>query len=82
MGMQPEDTYIGRRQAKVAHWVALLPLLELCVQKNSYEGVGRNNQPWWRQGRILEDIRNTLEEASQEGQQRHWYWGSAVEGQQ
>ena len=38
MGMQLADTYIGRRQAKVAHWVALLPLLELCARKIAMRG--------------------------------------------
>ena len=32
-GMQLEATYIGFRQATVAQWVDLQPLLEVCAQK-------------------------------------------------
>ena len=32
VGMQSGATYIGRRQAKVAQWVAPQPILEVCAQ--------------------------------------------------
>ena len=37
---QPLETYIERRQAIVAEWVALRPILEVCDIETGYEGGG------------------------------------------
>ena len=39
-GMKLAAEYIGLRQAMVAQWVALRPLLEVCVMETGYEGRG------------------------------------------
>ena len=33
-------TYIDRRQATVAEWVVLRPILEVCYKETGYEGGG------------------------------------------
>ena len=40
-GTQPLRTYIDRRQATVAEWVATRPIFEVCAQEIWYEGGGR-----------------------------------------
>ena len=42
-------TYIGRRQATVAQWVALRPLFEVCAREKGYEGGGNRREDLWRQ---------------------------------
>ena len=44
-----EITYIGRRQANVAKWVALRPLFEVCAREKGYTGGGHRREAWWRQ---------------------------------
>ena len=39
-GTQYVGTYIDRRQATVAEWVASLPILELCERETGYKGGG------------------------------------------
>ena len=39
-GTQPILTYIGRRQATVAEWVALRPNFELGAKETGYKGGG------------------------------------------
>ena len=39
-GTQTLETYIERRQAIVAEWVALRPILEVCDIETGYEGGG------------------------------------------
>ena len=63
VGMQSAAMYIGRRQAKVAQWVALRLLLDVCAHKIGYGGGGRKRQLWWRQGDTVELLRTTLKEA-------------------
>ena len=46
---QPLRTYVDRRQATVADWVALRYIFDVCVIKTGYEGEGRLRVPWWRQ---------------------------------
>ena len=41
--------YIDRRQATVAEWVALQPILEVFDKDADYEGCWRRLGPWWRQ---------------------------------
>ena len=48
-GMQSASKYIGCREATVAQWVTMCPLLEVYVREISYEGGGRKICPWWRQ---------------------------------
>ena len=60
VGMQSVVTYIGRCQAKVAQWVALRPILEVCVWKTAYEGGDRKRRQWWKKGETAEALRTTL----------------------
>ena len=62
--MQLAATYIRHRKEKVAQWVSLRPLLVVFTQENSYEGVARKMQPWWRYGATSEALSTTLEETS------------------
>ena len=39
-GTQILGTYIDRRQATVAEWVASLPILEVCERETGYKGGG------------------------------------------
>ena len=43
---QPLGTYIDRRQATVAKWVALLPILEVCERETDYKEGGRRRDLW------------------------------------
>ena len=40
-GTLPLHTYLDRRKAKVAEWVALRPIFEVCVKETGYEGGGK-----------------------------------------
>ena len=48
-GTQTLGTYIDRRQATVAEWVALRPILDIYDRDKVYEGGGRHHEPWRRQ---------------------------------
>ena len=61
-GTQPLQTYIGRRQATVAEWVALRPIFEVYAKETGYEGGGRLREPWWRQAAAEKQLRATLED--------------------
>ena len=41
--------YIDRRQATVAEWVALRPILEVCDKEKAYKRRRRRQEPCWRQ---------------------------------
>ena len=47
-GTQPLRTYLDRRQATVAEWVALRSIFGSCTRETGYEGGGRLRVPWWR----------------------------------
>ena len=63
-------TYIGRRQANVAQWVALRPLFELCARETWCEGGGRRREAWWFQEAIEKQLGSTLAEISREYKRR------------
>ena len=46
---QSAMTYIGRRQATVAQWVALRPLFGVFAREKGYEEGGSRREAWWRQ---------------------------------
>ena len=48
-GTQPLGAYIDRRQATLAEWVALRPILEVCDKEKAYKRGRRRQEPWWRQ---------------------------------
>ena len=48
-GTKPLQYYINRRQATVAEWVALRPILEVCEKETGYEGGGSLHWQCWRQ---------------------------------
>ena len=76
-GKKSSDEYIGQRQATVAQWVDLLPLLEVCTRETGYKGGGLKQRPWWRQQTTKETLCNMLEESDQEGQPGHREGGKA-----
>ena len=47
-GTHPLWTYVDRRQATVAEWVALRPILGVFARDIGYEGGGRLRVPLWR----------------------------------
>ena len=59
-GTQSLGTYIERRQATMAEWVALRPILEVCDRETGYEGGGRLREPWWRQMAVRKQLSATL----------------------
>ena len=48
-GTQPLQTYLDRRYATVAEWVALRPIFDVRARERGYEGGGKPQVPWWRQ---------------------------------
>ena len=67
-GKKSVTEYIGCRQATVANWVALCPLLEVCARETDYKGGrGRKKISWRRQQTTEEKMWNTLEEAARGG---------------
>ena len=46
VGMQSQAMYKGYRKAKVAQWVDLRPLVEVCTRETRYEGGGSKLWPW------------------------------------
>ena len=63
-------TYICRRQATVAHWVALRPIFDLCAGEKGYEGVGHRTESCWRQEATKKQLRDTLAGVSGEAERR------------
>ena len=60
-GTQPLQTYVDRRQATVAEWVALRPIFDICAREMGYEGGGRLWVPWWRQAAAEKQLKVTVE---------------------
>ena len=54
--------YIDKRQATVAEWVALRPILGVCDRETDYEGGRRRREPWWRQMAARNHLSATLED--------------------
>ena len=61
-GTQPLETYIERKQAIVAEWVALRPILELCDRWTGYDGGRRHQEPWWRKTSARKQLSAKLKE--------------------
>ena len=61
-GTQSLGNYINRRQATVAEWVELRPILEVYNRDTGYEGGGRLREPWWRQTTAIKQLSYTLKE--------------------
>ena len=45
-GTLPLHTYLDRRKAKVAEWVALRTILETCTRKMGYKEGEKLQDPW------------------------------------
>ena len=60
MGTQSARIYIDRRQATMAQWVALRPLIEVCARETEYEEGGRRRKAWWRQEAAERQLRAAL----------------------
>ena len=59
---QPLQTYIEWRQEKVAEWVALRTIFEICANETGYDGGGSHQEPWWWQVAENKQLRAMLEE--------------------
>ena len=74
-GTQSLRAYIDRRQATVAGWVALCPILEVCDREMGYEGGGRCREPWWRQTAARKHMSVMLKEISAASREKRWESG-------
>ena len=63
-GTQPLGTYMDMRQATVAEWVKLRPILEVCDRDTGYKGGERRRELWWRQPEARKQLGATLKEVS------------------
>ena len=72
---QPLETYIDRRQATVAEWVTLCPILEVCDRETGYEGGGRLREPWWRKMVAQKQLSAMLKDISTAVWERRWKSG-------
>ena len=69
-GNQDLRTYIDIRQAKVAHWVSLWTIFEVCAQERGYKVRGWRRAPWWRQTAEDAQLRATLKYISEDSRER------------
>ena len=69
---QTLGAYIDKRQATVAGWVALRPILEICDRGTGYDGGGRIQEPWWRQTVAWKHLSAALEDISEAARAQHW----------
>ena len=56
--------YIKRSQAKVAEWVDLRPVFEVCVKETGFEGGGRERKQWSHQTEVERQLKTTPKEIS------------------
>ena len=70
--IQTLGTYIDKRQATVAEWVALRSILEICDREKVYKVGGRRRGPWWRQTADQEQLSATLEDILAAARARRW----------
>ena len=61
-GTQPLHTYLDRRQATVAEWVALQTIFEVFARETGYEGGGNLWEPRRRQAAAEKQLMVTLKE--------------------
>ena len=61
-GTQPLHTYLDRRQATVAEWVALQTIFEVFARETGYGGGGDLWEPWRRQAAAEKQLMVTLKE--------------------
>ena len=74
-GTQYLGTYIDRRHATVAEWVALRPILEVCDIETGYKGGVRRREPWWRQTAATKYLSATLKDILEAARERRWKSG-------
>ena len=74
-GTQPLGTHIGRRQATLAKWVMLSPILEVCDRDTGYKGGGSLQEPWWRQTAARKKLSDSLKDILAVARERHWKSG-------
>ena len=61
---QPLKTDVDMRQAKVAEWVDLGPILDFCVREMGYEVGERLQVPWWSQAAAEKQLMVAVEAIS------------------
>ena len=54
--------YIDKRQERLAEWVELRKILDICYREKGYKGGGRRREKWWRQTADQKQLSATLEE--------------------
>ena len=69
-GTQPLQTYLDRRQATVAEWVALRPTFNVYARETSYKGGGKLQDPWWRKAAAEKHLTVTLKEILEAARER------------
>ena len=48
-GTKPLKYYINKRQATLADWLTLRPILKVCANETGYNEGGRFLETWWQQ---------------------------------
>ena len=71
----PLGTYIDKRQATLAEWVTLRPILEVCDRETGYKGGGRRQELWWRQTAARKQMSTTLKGFLEAARERRWESG-------
>ena len=71
-GIQSLGAYIDRRQATVAKWVTLRPILEVCNRETGYEGGGRLWDTWWWKTAARKQLSATLKYILVAERERCW----------
>ena len=59
--MQTLGAYIDKRQATVAEWVLLRPILEVFYEETGYKGGKRHREPWGWQTAARKQLSAILE---------------------
>ena len=75
VGTQPLGTYIYKRQATVADWVVLCPVLGGCDRETGYEGRGGFQETWCRQTAAINQLSSALKEILEAARERRWKSG-------
>ena len=71
-GTQSLGAYIDKRQATVAEWVALRPILKICDKETCYKGGRRFWELWWRKTSARKHMGATLKDILLAARDRRW----------
>ena len=65
-GVQEVDTYVTLRQNTVAKFIAVRPIMDLCLEAARRTGDQVSNRRWEQEGKYIEGIREAYEAAEVE----------------